>query len=418
MKKRKLFLLAFVLVITAALFVGCAGFESQVDPKVHTCKVTIHGNGGTMNEVEVRTFYVEEGSPLPEPTLFGNVIIYKPILTNHTIDGFYRVTLGENNEILSWGEKWDFNWDRVSGNLQLAVKWARDMTYEFVGGQLLGGGELPSDFAFVNPEADLTGSVSANNIIKAPTPSKIPKATGYTFTGYFKDAACTQPIQFPYTLTEQDIADYDAIASTQPNYSMPIYTQWLKGEYTLVEEASDFANIGTNTNYYFMVEELDMTDVKVRFPSDYKGTIEGNGCVIKNLTVSTKQTSRTPNVALMFNTLIGAKIKNLSFENLVAEYVVVLKPEENSNISTANVNFFCVSKDADTVIENVNIEATLKVTHEKNKIAITGTGSEYVANDYACDVTFYSFDRTEASVLGVIKTGEEVQEIEFVYPAI
>lgn len=417
MKKRKLFLLAFVLVIAAALFVGCAGFESQVDPNVHTCKVTIHANGGTMNEVEVRTFYVEEGSPLPEPTVFGNVIIYEPVLLNHTIEGFYRVTLGENNEILSWGEKWDFQWDHVTGNVDLAVLWARDMTFEFVGGKLLDGGALPSDFAFDNPEADLTGSVSANNIIKAPTPSKAPKAIGYTFIGYFKDAACTQPIQFPYTLTEQDIADYDAAAATDPNYNMPIYTQWLKGEYILVNEASDFTNIGANSNYYFMVDEINMTGLDIRFPSTYRGTIEGNGCLIKNLTVSVEQAGNRPNTTLMFATLTGAKIRNITFENLVAEYVIVHEPEKNNNIDFANVTFFCESKDANTVLENVNISATLKVSHKENKIVITETGSEYVANDYECDVTFYSFDREEASKLGTIKTGDAVQEISFVYPA-
>ena len=314
MKKRKVILLTLILAFTAILFVGCTNFKSQIDPEVHNCVVTIHANGGEMNEMEVRTFYVETGSPLPIPKTTGTVIIQEPARANHTIVGYFRVELDENGEFI-WGEEWDFQWDHVESDMMLAVKWSRNVTYEFSKGTLMDGSALPTDFAFANVAADLVQSVPTNGIIYEPNTSKKPKANGYTFLGYFKDAACTLPLTFPYELTEQDIADYSQNAATNPEYNMPIYTKWLQGEYTLISKARDLASISGSTNYYFMVDELDMEGQSISFGANYSGKIVGNGCVIKNLKLDVDQKRNTINHNAMFKNLVGAKISDLTFRD-------------------------------------------------------------------------------------------------------
>jgi len=126
----------------------------------------------------------------------------------------------------------------------------------------------------------------------------------------------------------------------------------------------------------------------------------------------------------MFNKLTNtAKINNITFENLIIEFVVFVDSAENKFPinKLARVSLFSSSKDAAAVLNNVNIDATIRVVHDKNKTIAVGGETEEVENDFECEITFYSFSNTEADKINVIKTGGEIgneaKEFKFTYPA-
>jgi len=450
MNKKKLFLLTLLLILATSLFVGCNSFKSRIDAEDHNCKVIIDANGGVRTNMEVRTYNMEKGSCIPVPSFIGNIIIPQPGKEYHTIVGYFRVTLDENNEIVKdengeiiWGEQWDFQWDRVEGDVVLAVKWSRDITYEFVEGVLDNGNALPDSFKFdavcehtfvdgvctqcfeIEDEATnpMVYSVPSTHRIAEPSISEKPTAEGFTFMGYYWDKECKQEIAFPYVLTADDIARYEEQAAINKEYNLPIYTKWLQGEYELVETESDFTSVLANSNYYFLTDELDMTGKKISM-SNFSGTIEGNNCVIKNLTIKITQAKNVVDYSAMFNKLTNtAKINNITFENLIIEFVVFVDSAENKFPinKLARVSLFSSSKDAAAVLNNVNIDATIRVVHDKNKTIAVGGETEEVENDFECEITFYSFSNTEADKINVIKTGGEIgneaKEFKFTYPA-
>ncbi len=408
--------------MAAAVAVGCTRFKSQIDPDVHNCVVIVHANGGQMNNLEVRTFNMQEGATIPLPS--DTSAIPSPAREKHTLLGFYRVELDENNNIVRgedgeivWGEKWDFQWDRLEGNVNIAAKWERNVTYEFVKGNLYGGEALGEDFAFSNQEGRLVKSVSDNNTVILPSGSDIPAATGHTLVGYFLDAACTQKITLPYSFSENEVANFRAELAENAEYNLPIYTQWLVGTYNVINDASDLTSFTNNVNYFFDVDELDMTGRIVSFGSTFSGEIIGNGCVIRNISVNIKQARGTVDYSVLFRSLVGASINDLVFDGVTVNFSVEVNSSQQGNErnQNANVSLMYMSKDADTEINNVTCRnVSFEVTHAQNHFQSNPeTGGEFVINNYICNVSFFKYGKDAGDLIGSIDNDHETQRITY-----
>ena len=123
---------------------------------------------------------IESGKYATEPTA--------PIAAGYTFDGWYT-----DNE--TFKNKWNFTTDKVTGNTTLYAKWTAVTTYT-VAFEANGHGTAP---------AALTG-IASGSTITAPT---APTADdGYTFGGWYKEAACTTPWDFATDKVTGDITLY------------------------------------------------------------------------------------------------------------------------------------------------------------------------------------------------------------------
>jgi uncharacterized repeat protein (TIGR02543 family) len=135
-------------------------YAKWLDSAIIYRTVTFHTNGGTPADF-TRTAADGDKITLPSPA---------PTLEGHTFDGWYTAT--------DYATKWDFDTHTVTTNIDLYAKWLdsaiiyRTVTFHTNGG-------TPADFTQTAADGG-----------KATQPAA-PVRTGYTFDGWFTDAAGT-----------------------------------------------------------------------------------------------------------------------------------------------------------------------------------------------------------------------------------
>jgi uncharacterized repeat protein (TIGR02543 family) len=120
------------------------------------------------------------GSSVPSATglLSGNKLTEpaQPTRTGYTFEGWYKD--------YNCTESWSFSADMVTGNATLYAKWidATSVATYTVTFNSKGGSNVPS----------ATGLLSGDKLMEPARPTR----TDYTFNGWYKDEACTQPWNF------------------------------------------------------------------------------------------------------------------------------------------------------------------------------------------------------------------------------
>jgi len=277
-----------------------------------------------MNYYTVK-FNTNGGSPVPNSqSITHNGMVVQPSAmtkTGYGFGGWYKEAACTN--------EWDFATDTVTGNITLYVKW--NINYYTVSFNADGGSPVP------NSQNIAHGG-------KVATPSAMTK-TGYSFGGWYKEAACTNQWNFATDSVTGEITLY---AKWNPPIIVPGDTlaaklQWLS------------TNAASNSGYILEVtvdEELNAQNLS------YSGK--------SNITIQLQGTERS-RVITLFNR--GSLFSIGNGVTLILEKNLILKGNNSNNASLVQVN------SSGTLIMNQGV----KITGNKN--SSTSGGGVYVSNN-------------------------------------
>ncbi len=381
MKRKGKGKLILLLLCLASLFImgGCSlrnSFDDLLAENNLVAKVTYYANGGSFDKnpklIQKDLYYQEGVTPLdldPEN-------IKTPLVRNgYVFDGWYYAVVDDEGNLqlegdsYKLGAKVDFTVPLQTGDhWQVVAKWLADVTVKV---QLViegGVGEIPVAVAegedplfYSNGQIVQTRRYNTANQVVNPGDGKEPfkmKGKEYTFTEYYEDKACTKLVQWPLVKGENQTKDET------------VYAKYIVGDWTVIRNAlalnDMFGEVSATDKYYF-VKDVDATDISIApIKGAFKAEIQGNGKVIKNLSVSAE--SLTTNTASTAVSLFGnikqeAKIENLTFENLTVSYKAKSTP--------LYAYFVFTSLDERATINNVNISGTmtLKASNQEGLIA-------------------------------------------------
>lgn len=346
--RKTLFLVVAVLAILLVC-TACAQSDklSKLEKDGYTCHVTFDFNGGFVSGMDKQVYYVKPNSLL-FPLGADGTDTTEPLLSGCYLKEYYvKETAPDGTET---ERPWNFETDRVTGNITLYCRWVVNFSVRV----LYGEGNTESVTMQV-PSATLTLN-------------SLPKANGYTFIGYYYDAAFEKPVTLPYTHH-----------GDEKNPVETLYAKTLVGNYYLVSQPKDLQTVKAGGKYYLM-NDIDMSGVATTFPDAFVGEILGNGHTVKNLTV-TKTQSRTGVYYGLFNELGGnAVIRDITFENL--RVVVSLTNQQNSKITYLGALAGRCHEDTETThvtLENVTLHGSL---------VYTGAGRELSSLVAAADSVF------------------------------
>ncbi len=139
--------------------------------------------------------------------------------------------------------------------------------------------------------------------------------------------------------TTANVTAYDAFVATATEWNEMIAQKNNIGKYYLLTEDIDFSS----TEY----SAVNMQTSAATAKDSFRGTVEGNGHAVKNVTVNGQYAS-------LFGLLYGAKIRNISFENI--------------KLSGNSVAGFATGIAGTTELENLILDATF-VTEDGYVIA-------------------------------------------------
>lgn len=399
MKKKKIFILGILLIAVCSLFAGCTGFKSRIDPEKHKWTVIYHANGGDLKGMEVREMHIMDTATLPVP---GSNNMPKESRENYDSLGWYIVTLDEKGAITTdengkqiFGKEVNFLTDRVTSDFVIAVQWQKKVTYDFQVGAVEGEASVPADCTISNPK---TYSVSTLLMLSEPTGSEIPQAKGYTLLGYYWDKECTEKVDFTLPLTQEQMDDYLVKWEQDDKYSIPVYTRWLKGEYTLVYTAKEFSRIGGNKRYYLM-NDIDMGSDSISQLGAFTGLIEGNNKTVSNLVVKVTQKRNVLRYGGIFSTLKGAEIRNLTLDNVTVDFEIGVDGSGGEPL-TCNVSVLA-STIEDCTFTNFKIKGQMDISRKQYT-----SGED---NTYNVDVVYYGL-MLDDQPLQTVKSGTSKDE--------
>lgn len=296
-----------VCALAAALLTGCS-VKVEYD---YDYLVTFDYNVdklGVATNCETQYIGIDDGKKLIRP---GSQESFKEYaVTDYYNKGWFTAVLNEDgtpkkddqgNVVLD--KEWNFETDVVHGAMTLYADFHKNPTLTIIveGGDNIVVSKLPG------------------NIYNKPTSSvNQPKRTGYTFIDYYTDNTYTEKFQFPYTFKEDSAAT--------------CYALMLEGRWEKVTDASSFRNaLSLNRNMFFDVPsgEIDFSDPN-RFTGyfegycngKYDGTIYGNGCSLKNITLDLSYTKGKTTYSFFGNIGKAAVIKDLKIENLTFNFTV------------------------------------------------------------------------------------------------
>ncbi len=158
-------------------------------------------------------FDSQGGSDVPSTTVPYDETVSAPAAPTrlgHTLSGWYKEAASQN--------AWNFETDTVTGTTTLYAGWTRNSYTVTLDSQ--GGSAVPVGTALY----DTTVSAPAN-----------PTRTGYTFGGWYKEAACTNTWNFAIDKVTQNIT---------------LYASWLVNTYTVTFESQDGSTVPSTATEY------------------------------------------------------------------------------------------------------------------------------------------------------------------------
>lgn len=269
----------------------------------------------------------------------------------------------------TWDEanKWDFKNSRVGEEeITLYARWAYNLkiywdygngtTYTYENGQL---------------GVDITRGE------KIPKTQLIPQKNGYTFTYWYKDAACTEKWDFA-----ADVFPTDTSVT-----SITLHAGYVEGKYERIESAKQFKEKLSGSasgkyliisGKYLIINDIDLkgatfaySNVKITNTngvdgtpgSTFKGEINGLGNKITGLIVNVKNTDtgKAGQTANRYFGLFGCA-ENAVITNLEVEGEIVV---DSSSTSPVYIGTVLGIDRGNTKIENVKTTFTLRMTSDK-----------------------------------------------------
>lgn len=304
MTRKRLFWAAVLMAAAACLaLAGCSQNrltrEDLID-RGYIHHVVFDLQGGKSGDREVLEQYVQDNSLVLEPGSTTDADD-APVREGYTFNAFYLTPDGE-------GEPWDFETDRVTSDITLYARWNSNYTITLHYGVADAEGNYTYDLT-----TSITVPQTSSGEAGAVTSVTI---SNYTILGLYQTEADARAGTNPVTISRDN--PYTPEGLTAENTTVHMWANTLRGTWRLVSSASQFTEIGRNTNIYMMVDYLDLKGAAVTFPDSYAGTFRGNGATIANFRVEKARVTGTGTFSYgMFGTLAeDAQISDITFENV------------------------------------------------------------------------------------------------------
>jgi hypothetical protein len=148
--------------------------------------------------------------------------------------------------------------------------------------------------------------------------------------------------------------------------------------------------LGSSSNKLYLIRDIDCSAMPMTLaPSNFAGTLEGNGFTIKNVTINRTLAATQTKYSLLGTIKPTAKIRNVTFENVVTNLTIT--PKINADEDNRYVYLAFDQLYTDATVENVSIDhkITLTLPSENTRIGNMWrkNGSGY-AWDYTTNVKF------------------------------
>ncbi|MBO5362828.1 MAG: hypothetical protein J6A46_00695 [Clostridia bacterium] len=359
MKKRFKFSLIGSLLGIAALFCAAGCSLNKTDAQIKedynlNASVTYYANGGdfgkeSKTEVQLWMDASKEAYPFNMPSnnatlnsesdhKFGKGTL-KIDRKNYVFQGWYYLVVDETtgepvydeNGNLQLGEPVDFSKPlSVNEHLHLVASWLKRELVEIrlvspieftaTVEQTKNGETVKDETGAIVMESRTvkTGDVlrleeyetTTKTVTLSPTSSPTQDETEATFFAYYADEACTQPLT----------GDALTLKPLGLGTNQIVYAKYIEGDWEIIRSKKDYSVIFSSRNArgnYYLTTDLDLTGEEITPLTSFAGTLQGNGHVIKGLTVNAPAGAVAENSKLAaFGTVKAtAKFLNVTFEN-------------------------------------------------------------------------------------------------------
>ncbi len=185
-------LILIIMIAGMVIMSACSIKDNAINPKEwdYDCTVVYDVLGGTINSRGVRETYYMKNSYIFKPTGTTNMLI-EPVKDGYVLAGWYTAKediKDSNGNITGYSfkaeDRWDFDVDRVQGDMTLYARWVQQGRIEYVDAET-GEVMFSKNITEKSPIQELSGGAL----------SLIAKS-GYTFYGYYSDSSCTIPYDF------------------------------------------------------------------------------------------------------------------------------------------------------------------------------------------------------------------------------
>lgn len=342
-KNFKLALLTFMLLATVFFAAACSSEPTPYDNNDadgYNVSVKFDANGGffaTSTSVIVDSYNISDLKPdsngmvqigllAPDDSQRGSSDTFTATKNGYFLYGWYternESTDSEGNTVYTYANKWDFKSDVLDVDpsksytasepvLTLYAAWVPMFEINFV---TLGTDEVVGTYTY-NPEATKEIRVPEWNMeTGAMDMFRFPKKSGYTFNGAYYDAEGTESIEG----TVIHPSEVDEKTGTVDQHSMTVYVDWLKGDWYRISTVKQLKSNALPNGNYILEADLDFEGEdwpKIFTTSNFTGTIQGNGHVIKNVSIVQDQ-ARITRFGLFGTLKSGSKLENVTFENV------------------------------------------------------------------------------------------------------
>lgn len=331
--RKKRILLSLLVCLTAffaGIFSACAAERSKVEElrKDGYVEITYDaGEAGSFAHGRYAYFMVPEGSQTVEPDTEAKESeeakkFRAPQREKYDLVGWY---LQKSDGTLS-EEHFDFS-TPITEDVVLVADWQARYYFYFA--------------TETGEKIDEDNRIWVTGEGAVATVNAAPKRKGYTLLGYYKDAACTIPL-------EKNAEGKYVTPAHSANTEDLIYTKWLEGEYAFVSTAKEFVDAVKAGKGVYLMNDIDFTGVEWYQRVIYSGNIAGNGYKVSNVTYSYQATKGSYQFGL-FGKFSG-KASDVTFENCTLSFTA---PKTQSNGSIYSVGFLCGTLGAEGVVENV-----------------------------------------------------------------
>ncbi len=371
-----------------ALFAGCSG-EIGVDEflagkDARNQIVTYYSNGGffdgTRSVVVKDIHYVADSYVIGDFDEVQNVSVAKD---DNSFGGWYFVKTADGKPVTTDGKEVDStcsNLVKTDTPVDFSVKikqdehwyvyadWIPDVKVDVV---LVTDDE--GDMLGENGKTYKNGDIIAHKSFRqgvAYIDLSIPvKSSNYSFTQYFEEKECINPVLNSISMPEGEKPDNPVI-----------YAKYIKGDWEMVRDSSGvrrMLNGLSSGNWYIcnMSESktIDCSSLKLNTlrRDEVRARVEGNGYTLKNLSYTIVNTAIQQDGRYSLFGTFGAKsvMRNITFENL------------SVSVTTAKeASFYLLAAGAadGAVLENVTFKnVQLSVTTAANIVNIGKEGEEY-----------------------------------------
>jgi hypothetical protein len=328
--------------------------DLDIEAEGYTVRITYDLNGGTYQGADKIVYAYKPGQPLADLIMLQR----QPERVGYHVEGYYRSF--ENGV---YGAPVDFSRDKAENDVTLYVRWQENYFYSVVYTDVESGADIEVGVYTTSPGG--TFSINPSNV----------KRDGYTLLGFYKTSD-----------VDDDANKWDA-ATVHPGGEtivVKVYTKWLEGDWTLVDNASQLTALSPVVNYY-LLNDIDFAG-KSWHTVNFGAKLEGNGYKISNVALPEVKTSSYGKYyyGLFGEIAATAEINNVAFENVTL--TVNLERTGNAEIYAA---LFAGTVADDAKIQNVTVKGTLTVLKVNYNFAYLHLGAAVAdpdAKSYAAGI--------------------------------